>query len=281
MVCVRRPLPEEFNFDDPALVAAYDELPLWSAPFGLALLEAVRMRPGVRALDVGCGTGFPLLELAQRLGRTGHVWGIDPWKAGLDRARAKMGAYGVENVTLVEGVAERIPIEDGSIDLVVSNNGLNNVADLERAIHECARVSRKGAQLVCTWNLPETMTELYDVFEAVLRETGREAEVAKMRAHIVEKRKPVEHVVERLERVGYRIDRVRLREFAYRFADGSAMFEHWFFRIGFIPPWVQVIAQDAREEVFSRIVARLDAAAASTGGLSMRIPFACVDATSP
>lgn len=47
----------------------YDELPLWSAPFGLLLLERVPMRPGLTVLDVGAGTGFLTLELAQRCGR--------------------------------------------------------------------------------------------------------------------------------------------------------------------------------------------------------------------
>ena len=56
------------DLTDPATVALYDELPIWSAPFGLPLLDAVELRPGLTVLDVGCGTGFPLLELAERLG---------------------------------------------------------------------------------------------------------------------------------------------------------------------------------------------------------------------
>jgi SAM-dependent methyltransferase len=55
------------------------------------------------------------------------------------------------------GVGEQIPLRDGSIDLVVSNNGLNHVADLGRTLAECRRVARPGAQLVATMNLPETM----------------------------------------------------------------------------------------------------------------------------
>ena len=53
--------------DDPLFCAALDELPLWSAPFGLRLLESVPLAPGATVLDVGCGTGFPLLELAHRV----------------------------------------------------------------------------------------------------------------------------------------------------------------------------------------------------------------------
>ena len=73
---------------DPAVVALYDEIPLWSAPFGLALLEAVELRPGLVVLDVGCGTGFPLLELAERLGPTARLHGVDPWAAGMETARS-------------------------------------------------------------------------------------------------------------------------------------------------------------------------------------------------
>ncbi len=43
-------------------------LAAWSAPFGLRLLDVVPLDPAATVLDVGCGTGFPLLELAHRLG---------------------------------------------------------------------------------------------------------------------------------------------------------------------------------------------------------------------
>ena len=60
----------DFNpdFNSPQVIAAYDELPLWSAMFGLLLLEEVPLANVTNALDVGCGTGFPLIELAERLG---------------------------------------------------------------------------------------------------------------------------------------------------------------------------------------------------------------------
>ncbi len=112
------------DFADPGLAEAYDELCLWAAPFGMALLEAVQLRPDLRALDVGCGTGFPLLELAERLGPASEVHGVDPWKAGLQRARRKAERWGLGWVRFHEGVAEQLPLDDASVDLIVSNNGL-------------------------------------------------------------------------------------------------------------------------------------------------------------
>jgi SAM-dependent methyltransferase len=84
-------LEHTFSSEDVELVSIIDELPLWSAPFGLQLLDTVELKPHINALDVGCGLGFPLIELAQRLGVSSKVYGIDPWKRALERAHVKIG----------------------------------------------------------------------------------------------------------------------------------------------------------------------------------------------
>ena len=58
------------DWQNPEIVDIYDEVNLWSAPFGLLLLEQLPMQPGLTIVDVGFGTGFPLIELAQRFGPT-------------------------------------------------------------------------------------------------------------------------------------------------------------------------------------------------------------------
>src|SRR3954464_11197884 len=78
------------DFSSPQVVRAYDELPLWSAMFGLLMLEELPLRGVKTVVDAGCGTGFPLIELAERLGPDAHVHGIDPWREGLDRAKQKI-----------------------------------------------------------------------------------------------------------------------------------------------------------------------------------------------
>jgi precorrin-6B methylase 2 len=54
-----------------------DELPIWSAPFGLKLLNYIGYKPNITALDIGFGTGFPLIEIAMRLGKESTIYGID------------------------------------------------------------------------------------------------------------------------------------------------------------------------------------------------------------
>jgi len=69
-------LTHTFDSDDFDLVSVIDELPLWSAPFGLKLLDTIKLKSGINVLDIGSGLGFPLLEIAQRLGTTSTVYGI-------------------------------------------------------------------------------------------------------------------------------------------------------------------------------------------------------------
>src|SRR6201999_2474780 len=100
------------DFSSPSVVNAYDELPLWSAMFGLLLLDEVPMADVRTALDVGCGTGFPLIELAERLGPSAQVHGLDPWGAALARAAEKVRVRATPNVTLHEGSAASMPFSD-------------------------------------------------------------------------------------------------------------------------------------------------------------------------
>ena len=152
----------------PAVASALDELSLWSARFGLLLLEHVPLARGRTVLDLGCGTGFPLLELAQMLGPSCHLVGVDVWEAGLDRAAHKRAIYGLANVTLVAIDGTTLPFAAGHFDLIVANLVLNNLAQPEVLLAECARVAKPGACLALTTNPRGHMREFYDVYRDVV-----------------------------------------------------------------------------------------------------------------
>src|SRR5262249_34942263 len=157
-----------------------DDLPMWSAMAGQLLLRHLPLDPKMSVLDVGCGTGFPTIELAQRLGPASHVTGIDSWPAALARARRKAKIWEVGNVTLVDGDAKQMPFPDRSFDLIVSNLGLNNFDDPVTAMVECRRVSRPEALLALATNLQGTMAEFYVIFRTVLDAFA----AAKLDAHV-------------------------------------------------------------------------------------------------
>ena len=252
------------DFNAPGVVRAYDELPLWSAMFGLLMLEEVPLA-GVRsALDVGCGTGFPLIELADRLGPTAEVHGLDPWKAGLARAKEKIADRSTANVTLHEGSATSMPFGDASFDLIVSNLGVNNFDDRAGAIRECRRVARNGATLALTTNLQGHMREFYDVFATVLDDAARE----RLRKHI-DHRATVDSVRSLLTEGGFKFKRVVEREGSMRFANGTAFFNHHFIKLGFLEGWKEVSAD---RDVWTRLLEKLD------GEVRLTIPMAYIEA---
>ena len=266
-----------WDFNDPDLVAAIDELPLWSAPFGEVLLETIHLRPGLRVLDIGSGLGFPALEMAQRLGSGSEVFALDPWRAGGDRLRLKMRQYGVSNVTVAEGVAERMPFEDASFDLITSNNGLNNVQDLRQAWRECRRVAKPGAQAVITENLPGTMQEFYGCFKDTLLDLGFPELLPAVDAHIYSKRKPLEETREIITANGFRIESEKRRDFLMRFLDGTAMLRSFLIRLAFLPSWKALVPEDDRDRVFQEVEADLNHLASDKGELALTIPFVCLD----
>lgn len=262
------------DLGDPATVALYDELPLWSAPFGLVLLDAVEVRTGLTVLDVGCGTGFPLLELAERLGPDARLHCVDPWVPAMERLQAKLEAWKLGGrVTLHVKHVASLELPPASMDLIVSNNGLNNVADLPQALAVCARLARPRAQLVFTANLPGTMAGFYDALGRALENAGVADAQERIAEHIRARRRPVEELVELTRAAGFEVENAGLHGFQWRFASAEALFAHHFIRLGFLEPWRALVPEEARPEVFRDVVGTLDAAA-----LRLEIPFTCVSA---
>jgi ubiquinone/menaquinone biosynthesis C-methylase UbiE len=265
------------DLNNPEVVSVIDELSVWSAPFGLKLLDVVHYKTNITALDIGCGLGFPLLELSMRLGSTSRIYGLDPWKAAIDRVRKKIRIYELSNVDVIEGHAEEMPFEDGYFDLIVSNNGINNVKDLERTLEQCSRVSKRGAQFVFTFNTDQTFTEFYDVFRQVLGDCGLQDHEAKLSEHIYSKRRPVAEFKDKLENLGFKVTSIYHDIFHYHFSDATAMLNHFFFKLAFMPSWKEIISTDRQEEIFRKIESILNSKSEESGSFSMQVPFVTMD----
>lgn len=270
-------LNQRVNPDDPDLVSVIDELPLWSAPFGQKLLDTIKMKKGINVLDVGCGAGFPAIEVAVRLGASSTVYAIDPWEAALERAKLKKRVYDVTNISFVSGHAENMPFEDDFFDLVVSNNGINNVESMRRTLEECHRVCKPGAQMVVTLNLEETMSEFYQVFREVLAANKMSREIGLVEKHIYSKRKPLGEIERTIEKSGFVIVNLDHDSFRFRFADGTALLNYYVIRYWFMDGWKSVVGENDRERVFSQVEKRLNKTAEKEGELVLTVPFVTID----
>jgi arsenite methyltransferase len=98
-------------------------------------------------LDLGCGAGTDLLIAAQMTGPTGRVIGVDMTTSMLDRVRASAAEMGITNLELHESLIEELPIEDASVDVVISNGVIDLVPDKEAVFDEIDRVLRPGGRL--------------------------------------------------------------------------------------------------------------------------------------
>jgi len=105
------------------------------------------LRPGETVLDIGCGAGMDLLLAARKVGSEGKAIGVDMTDAMMDCARNAAARSGLRNVEVRQGDATRLPVEDSSVDVVISNGVLNLVPEKERAFQEIARVLRPGGRI--------------------------------------------------------------------------------------------------------------------------------------
>jgi arsenite methyltransferase len=102
---------------------------------------------GETILDVGCGAGMDLLLAARRTGAMGRAIGIDMTPAMIERAKAAALKAGLwKTVEIRCGVAEELPLESETIDVVISNGVLNLSAHKVRAFSEIFRVLRPGGR---------------------------------------------------------------------------------------------------------------------------------------
>jgi arsenite methyltransferase len=141
-----RPLARMHEYND-ALVDALPQSTVDSFagtgnPFAMGELPE-----GAIVLDVGCGAGFDTLIAAQQVGPSGHVIAMDMTPSMLDRTREGAEAMGLRNVEVREGYAESLPVEDGSVDVVISNGVINLCPDKVAVMSEIHRVLKPGGRI--------------------------------------------------------------------------------------------------------------------------------------
>jgi SAM-dependent methyltransferase len=137
---------------------AYEELlDSQIRPLGETAMDRVRIDPGDRVLDVGCGTGQTSIELARRAGPHGAVTAVDISAPMLARARARAEGAGVRNVDFLEADAQTSRFEPASFDVCFSRFGIMFFAAPDAAFANLRGTLRPGGRLgfVCWQQLPD------------------------------------------------------------------------------------------------------------------------------
>ena len=173
-----------------------------------APLAAAQVQPGETVLDLGSGAGFDAFIAAQAVGPEGRVIGVDMTPEMIIQARQNAVKADVDNVEFRQGYIEEMPVEDNTVDVLISNCVINLSPDKPAVFREAFRVLRPGGRvavsdIVLTDPLPEIVADniaayvgcvagasLLEDYLGYLREVGFEE------IHVTESRQAVESLPE-------------------------------------------------------------------------------------
>ncbi|MFD3446108.1 demethylmenaquinone methyltransferase [Microbacteriaceae bacterium 4G12] len=112
-------------------------------------MKVMNVQKGEKALDVCCGTGDWTIALAEAVGPSGKVCGLDFSKNMLSVGEQKVKALHLEQIELIHGNAMQLPFEDNTFDYITIGFGLRNVPDYMQVLREMTRVVKPGGKVVC------------------------------------------------------------------------------------------------------------------------------------
>ncbi len=111
-------------------------------------INYAKPKSGEVCIDLGSGRGTDVLRMADEVGETGFVYGIDISEGMLEKARQNASKFEIKNVSFVQCELEKIELADDIADLVISNCTINHAADKKAVWSEIHRILKKGGRFV-------------------------------------------------------------------------------------------------------------------------------------
>lgn len=254
----------------------YDDLPFWSCHSGITLLDNIPLLDNVEMLDIGCGTGFPTLELAQRIGESSRVYGVDLWEDGIVIAKQKAINKRIGNVEFAIENAKKLSYSEERFEIVVSNNGISAIEDKKAVLKEVYRVMKKNGKLIFTAILPDTMRDFYNLLIQTMKEVGINSASEQVKMHINKRRLALNEYMKLLCEIGFDVKKYSNHNYNMNFRDSKAIFEYDFFKSHFVKGWYEIVEETKRKQVFENLMNKLDSFATNNIGISLNIEYTLI-----
>jgi ubiquinone/menaquinone biosynthesis C-methylase UbiE len=246
------------------LARIYDEeiAPVWGTRFGKMLLRNLALPERGQVLDISCGTGWPTIEILRRMTEGSRLIAIDASSAMLDVARRKvsdLGPLGKKGVFFrTESAVPKLSFADDVYDLVVCNLGLDEMPSLDTALHDFARVAKRGGEVRCTLPLLGTFQEFHDLYREVLIKHDKHEALERLEKHI--SRHPNIDHLERAMRSANLDGHVEIEEFTLLFKSSREFFFAPVIEYGPLAEWKEIAGNGQEmQDVFWYIKEAIDA----------------------
>jgi len=245
------------------LAQIYDEevLPIWSMRFGRMLLRKIETPPAKSMiLDVGCGTGYPALEILRKLDDQSRIIAIDCASEMLNIARKKAGDLSGKRIFFrTETVSGKLSFATDVYDLVIANDAVWELDDPRASIVDFARVCKPGGHVLVTMPLSGSWAEFYDIYREVLVKHDHHEILRKLEEELQRSPDP-EQARQWLEEAGLLDVSVETEEFDLLFRSAREFFFAPVIEYGPLPQWKEIAGKgETMQEIFWHIKEAIDA----------------------
>ncbi len=111
-------------------------------------INHAKPQQGEICVDLGSGRGNDVIRLAEEVGETGYVYGIDISEGMIAKAKANLAKFDVENAEILQAELEKLPLADNSVNLVISNCTINHATDKQQVWSEVFRILKSEGRFV-------------------------------------------------------------------------------------------------------------------------------------
>lgn len=109
------------------------------------LIELLELKENINFLDIGCGTGWAVAQVAERIGGRGIFYGVDISAGMIEKAKEKYNDF--ENFHFLQASSESIPLSDNFFDLIICTNSFHHYLHPAKAMGEISRLLKNGGRI--------------------------------------------------------------------------------------------------------------------------------------